>query len=244
MDASVKMTTQLEQRGNELSDIFSALGKKHFSAQPAHRQARGQAIRDFSAEALDIINAHHPETASHVLRTARYTRAITQHFNARMSVNMLSPEHMQDLAIWHDIGKLCIPEEILDKPGELSEEERQMISSHSTLGAQLIESVCRQAAPAYHDGCKLAANIARSHHERWDGSGYPFGLMNTNIPLAARVVAVADVIEALVSCRSYKPSRRMSDALEYVESQSGKYFDPRAASAALSARHELSAISF
>jgi response regulator RpfG family c-di-GMP phosphodiesterase len=119
----------------------------------------------------------------------------------------------------HDVGKACIDGKILTKPGTLTQEEWQAVRQHSQAGHDLLaNSSCEMHT--------LAATIAQDHHERWDGTGYPQGLAGENISLAGRIVAIADVVDSLVTANSYRPARTLDEALQYVESQRGAHFDP------------------
>ena len=119
----------------------------------------------------------------------------------------------------HDVGKIAIPDNVLLKPGKLSEPEFELVKLHTTVGAQLLSII-------NSDDMKLASEIAMSHHEKWDGSGYPDGLVGSQIPLPARIVAVADVFDALTHSRPYKDAWPKEEALTEIERCSGKHFDP------------------
>jgi GAF domain-containing protein len=121
----------------------------------------------------------------------------------------------------HDIGKISMPDSILLKPGPLTEHERELVKLHTTEGEKLLTGAF----------LGTARKVARSHHERWDGSGYPDGLRGEEIPLAARVVSVADVYDALISVRPYKHAWRADEALAEIVAHSGSHFDPRVVSA-------------
>jgi putative two-component system response regulator len=124
----------------------------------------------------------------------------------------------------HDIGKVGIPDSILLKPGRLSPEEWQIMRTHAEIGAQTIEGVIHEFPDQGFLVC--GRDIARGHHEKWDGSGYPAGLKGAAIPLAARIVALADVYDALTSTRPYKQPWTHAASLEWIREQSGKHFDP------------------
>jgi two-component system response regulator RpfG len=118
----------------------------------------------------------------------------------------------------HDIGNIGIPDAILSQPGPLNDEQRTLMQQHTVLGHEVL-----------HDGSgllQLSAEIALGHHERWDGSGYPSSLAGEHIPVSARIVAVADVLDALLSVRPYRPAWPLDKALKHVKSQSGLHFDP------------------
>ena len=117
----------------------------------------------------------------------------------------------------HDIGKVAIPDAILYKPGALTEKERALMTQHPLIGAQIVRGI---------EFLREATEVVRSHHERWDGRGYPDGLAGGQIPLAARVFAAADVLDALTSDRPYRPASTLSIARKMIVAESGKQFDP------------------
>ncbi len=155
-------------------------------------------------------------TGNHVIRMAKYARVIAE------SLNVFTEQECEELeytAPMHDIGKIGIPDGILLKSGPLSEYEWEIMQTHTTIGhAILSDSQSRYM--------QIGAVIALNHHERVDGKGYPNGLKGNEIPLIARVVAVADVFDALVSARPYKVAWNFKDAIEYIQQQSGSHFDP------------------
>ncbi|MGV7207063.1 HD-GYP domain-containing protein [Oxalobacteraceae bacterium A2-2] len=156
-----------------------------------------------------------PDTGSHLLRMAAYSALIALHLGL--------PEEqcvaIHDAAPMHDIGKLGIPDAILLKPGRLSVAEMETMRSHPRLGASIL-------ADSESPLLQLGAVIALTHHERYDGQGYPDGLAGTAIPLPGRIVAVADVYDALTSQRPYKQAWTHEQAREAIEQQSGGHFDP------------------
>lgn len=119
----------------------------------------------------------------------------------------------------HDVGKIAIPDAILLKQGPLSAEERAQINAHTALGSAILEGSTVETL-------RVAAQIALSHHERWDGAGYPHGLSGHEVPLCGRITAVADTFDALVSERPYKKAWSLPDARQYLEAQAGGQFDP------------------
>jgi putative two-component system response regulator len=135
----------------------------------------------------------------------------------------LAPSFLEDLeeaVPFHDIGKLTIPSWILDKPGSLTDYERVLMQTHTLAGARLLRATGEPTL-------ELAAEIAESHHERWDGSGYPNGVAEEEIPLGARIVAIADVFDALVHVRPYKPAWPRQAAIDEIVTSAGSQFDPR-----------------
>ncbi len=119
----------------------------------------------------------------------------------------------------HDIGKIGLPDSILMKPGLLTNEEFEEMKRHTSIGAEILNACPGQVA-------EMAAEVARSHHERWDGQGYPNQLAGEDIPKIARIVAIADAFDALQSHRSYRPDYPVEQCFEMIRSQSGKQFDP------------------
>ena len=120
----------------------------------------------------------------------------------------------------HDVGKIGIPDKILLKPGKLNSEEWKIMKTHSTIGGEIFSEGKSRIM-------KMSQSIALTHHEKWDGSGYPDGLMGEDIPLEGRIVAVADVFDALISERPYKEAWPVDKAVALIEMESGKHFDPQ-----------------
>lgn len=163
-----------------------------------------------------------PETGAHLLRMANYARLIA----ANLGLSEEEQNDIYDAAPLHDIGKIGIPDHILLKPGRLDSGEMEIMRTHPTIGAQILKD----------DSSKLMRNactIALSHHEKFDGSGYPRGLAGEDIPLYGRIVAVADVFDALTSSRPYKAAWSIDRAIAWVRQNSGIHFDPLCVSALL-----------
>jgi putative two-component system response regulator len=139
---------------------------------------------------------------------------------------------LRQAAPLHDVGKIAIPDRILLKPGRLTAEEFEEMRTHTTLGAEML---ARPGFPLL----EMAAEIALTHHERWDGSGYPAGLAGGDIPLVGRIVAVADVFDALTNERPYKDAWPLADAVAEIRDQSHLQFDPAVVDAFLAVLPEL-----
>jgi putative two-component system response regulator len=171
------------------------------------------------------------ETGLHVIRMSHYSRllALAAGCSARFADDLLNAAPM------HDIGKIGIPDTILQKPGKLDEAEWKIMRSHAEIGARIIGDDRSSLL-------RMAATIALSHHERWDGTGYPHGLQGEVIPLEARIVAIADVFDALTSKRPYKHAWTVDEAFALIESEAGKHFDPARARCFLGLRPQLEAI--
>lgn len=169
-----------------------------------------------------------PETGAHILRMA--------HYSALIARTLGLPEHTEkaifEAAPMHDIGKLGTPDYILLKQGRLDATEMEIMKRHAGIGEQILAG---SDAPLI----QLAAEIAGAHHEKFDGSGYPRGLAGTAIPLAGRIVAVADVFDALTSERPYKHAWPLEEARDFIAGQSGSHFCPECAAAFLQAWPEI-----
>ncbi len=155
------------------------------------------------------------ETFTHVLRVSHYSRAIAR----MLGLDEATCEAILYSSPMHDIGKIGIPDHILLKPGDLTAEEEQIMRRHTLIGGKILEK-------SSVDLIRYAEVIARSHHEKWDGSGYPVGLVGEEIPLAARITALADVFDALSTERPYKRAFALEECLEYVRNERGRHFDP------------------
>ncbi len=168
------------------------------------------------------------ETGEHLLRMRQYSRMLAQTLASdNKCQEEISADFIQDIslsAILHDIGKVGISDSILLKPGKLTSEEYQLMQAHPAIGAEVLSSL-----QAYAPQCsllKMGHDIASCHHEKWDGSGYPNGLKGTDIPLSARIVALADVYDALTSPRCYKQPYSHQTAMRMIIEAKGQHFDP------------------
>ena len=182
-----------------------------------------------------LAESRDPETGEHLERMREYCRVITLHLmeNPRPGA-MITESFVENLyaaSPLHDIGKVGIPDRVLLKPGILTKDEFDVMKHHTMLGGETLRAVYDQ----YQTNAflKTGIDIAEGHHEKWDGSGYPNGLIGEQIPLAARVVALADVYDALISRRVYKPPFPHEKAVEIVVEGKGKHFDPNVVEAFL-----------
>lgn len=165
------------------------------------------------------------DTAMHLQRMSLYSRAIAEALN----FNEEDAEIIELASPLHDIGKIGIPDSILLKKGPLDADELIIMRKHPLIGYEIL-----QDSPSKY--LQKGGEIALSHHEKFDGSGYPYGLKGHDIPLSARIVAVADVFDALTSVRPYKEAWTIDKALEYISNESGKHFDPELVTIMLSMR--------
>ena len=173
------------------------------------------------------------DTGLHVIRMSKYSTML-----ARASGwNEASCELLQNAAPMHDIGKIATPDGILKKPGPLDQDELVVMRLHCEAGAQII-SEARSDTPLF----SMAAEIALGHHEKWDGSGYPQGQSGESIPLSARVVAIADVFDALTSKRPYKAPWPLDKTFDFLRAQSGSHFDPELVSTFIGLEKEITEV--
>ena len=203
----------------------------------ARRMEENALIQEASIRALAYLaEIRDMETGNHILRTQAYVRELAVRLREHPRfVRTLSDGYVEVLARsapLHDIGKVGIPDCILRKPGPLSAEEWVVMRTHSVLGSDALERAER-SVHRHLDMLALAKEIARSHHERWDGCGYPDGLSGESIPVSARLMAIADVFDALVSARVYKAPMTFEKARETIARGRGTQFDPDVADAFL-----------
>lgn len=226
-------------------------GVEAASHERAERNAQlAQVVDEYSAEVLAtrdaavfalarLAESRDPEMGEHLERIRAYCRILAVHlahegpYAAQIDAEFI--EELERSGPLHDIGKVGIPDAILLKPGRLTPDEYEVMKRHAVIGSEAL----RQTAQHTRSGgfLRMAVDIARSHHERFDGSGYPDGLRGDEIPLAARIVALADVYDALTSARVYKPAYDPIVVKAMIEQEDGWYFDP-AIVEAFRARHD------
>lgn len=184
------------------------------------------------------------DTGLHLERVRIYCRVLAEEMKSTQRYGtIITKDYIDDLyhaAPLHDIGKVGIPDQILLKPGKLSIEEFDLMKCHTTIGAETLRSV--QLEYSGNAFITLGIEIAQSHHEKWDGSGYPQGLAGEAIPLSARITAVADIYDALRSKRKYKPALSHSKATEIIYMSSGTHLDPAVVEAFRSRANEFAAV--
>ena len=155
------------------------------------------------------------ETGMHVMRMSHYSKVIALAYG----FSEARADMLLHAAPMHDIGKIGIPDSIMLKPGKLTDSEFEIMKTHPQIGAEIL-------GDADTELLKLARDVALTHHEKWDGTGYPNGLKGDEIPLAGRIVAIADIFDALTSRRPYKEPWPLDKTLDFIRSQSGIHFDP------------------
>ncbi|QDT65829.1 HD domain-containing phosphohydrolase [Calycomorphotria hydatis] len=191
-----------------------------------------------------LAESRDPETGQHLERVQRYSRVLAQQLGREKKYrDIIDPAFVRTVFLTsplHDIGKVAIPDAVLLKPGRLTPDEFRIMQTHTIIGAETLDVAIEQ-----YPGVKFlefARSIARSHHEKWDGSGYPDGLSGEKIPLCARIVAVADVFDALTSKRVYKDAFSFEKARNILVNDSGTHFDPDVVDAFLAVQDEFEQI--
>ena len=201
-------STALERR---VRDLESALATQTVARRRDVEAARIEMLRRL-ALAAEYRDDNTPE---HMQRVA----ALAARLGQRLGLTEVALTHIRHAAPLHDVGKIAIPDRILLKPGRLSQAEFEVVKTHAEAGARVL-------AEAESELLEVAESIARTHHERWDGSGYPDGLAGAEIPLVGRLVHVADVFDVLVHERPYKDALSVEDAAEEIRGGAGTQFDP------------------
>jgi len=199
-------------------------------AEVARRVAENDLTQLVSIRALaHLAETRDPETGNHILRTQNYVHLLAVRLRAHPRFSAFLDQRNIELltksAPLHDIGKVGVPDSILLKPGPLTPAEWEIMKTHAKLGADAIEQAETDAEKPVAF-LILAKEIAHWHHEKWDGSGYPDGLAGESIPIAARLMAVADVFDALISPRVYKAGMSFAAARDIIAAERGKHFDP------------------
>ncbi len=189
----------------------------------------------------DMVESRDSDTGAHVQKTAAYVKIIADSLLKNgYYAEKLTPKYISDMVMsapLHDVGKINISDTVLNKPGKLTDEEYEIMKTHTTFGKEIMEKAI--ATVEGENYLKEARNMAAYHHERWDGKGYPEGLRGEVIPLSARIMAVADVFDALTSPRVYKPAFSLEKALTIMEEGSGTQFDPKCINAFMDALPEV-----
>ena len=238
-----RVRTQLEAKHTRdwLTDKNAIL-----EAEVSRRMVESDLTQLVSIRALaHLAETRDPETGNHILRTQNYVRALAlrlrQHPRFAAALDPRTIDLLTKSAPLHDIGKVGIPDNILQKPGPLTPQEWVIMKTHSRLGSDAIEQAETDVEQPVAF-LSLAKEIAHWHHEKWDGTGYPDGLRGDAIPLSARLMAVADVFDALISPRVYKPAMSYAQAREIIADGRGSHFDPDIVAAFLDGFDAMTAI--
>jgi len=217
-----------------LKDMRDFLKDKneYLEAEISRRTREIKIIQDIVMIAMgSLAETRDNETGNHIRRTQRYMRLLAEQVSRYPRFKgLLNEDTIESLcksAPLHDIGKVGISDLILKKPGKLDNEEFNVMKTHTTIGRDAILAAEKYLDTSFHSSfLSLARDIAWSHHEKWDGSGYPRGLSGDMIPLAARLMAISDVYDALISERVYKRAFTHEEAVDIIKQESGTHFDP------------------
>ncbi|MDT9002309.1 two-component system response regulator [Paucibacter sp. APW11] len=254
--ARVRTQLELKRSRDRLADQNSWL-----EAEVARRTHESLIAQDLTLCALaELAETRDNETGNHILRTQGYVEALARQLQPLSGfaeeLNEAQLLRIVKAAPMHDIGKIGIQDHILLKPGRLTPEEFEIMKTHARIGGQAIERALSKVRQMHQAGgdddsqplpesirfLEVARTIANHHHERWDGSGYPDGLSGTAIPLAARLMALADVFDALTMRRVYKEPWPVEKAIAHIEAEAGKHFDPTIVAAFVNIQAEFRAI--
>ena len=235
--------------GDEIENLYLSFVKttddtvRYITEAQEHNEKIAKLQNGLIMLLADMVESRDQCTGDHVRKTAAYARLIMEQMRREdIYTDQLTDDFVQDVinsAPLHDLGKIQIPDSLLNKPGKLTDEEFAQMKTHTTMGGKIIMNAITAISENDSGYLKEAKNLANYHHERWDGRGYPRGLAGEDIPLSARIMAVADVFDALVSKRSYKNSFPFEKAMGIIREESGTHFDPLVAKAFLDAEDEV-----
>ena len=236
--------------GDELEEVFQVMCQtedkieSYVTKMKEKNHEISKMQRNIIFTLANMVENRDENTGGHIKRTANYVRMIGKRLKKKeVFPEVMSPKYVRrlyDSAPLHDIGKIKIPDSILNKPGKLTDEEFTIMKTHTTEGALLLQISLNEIED--ESWLSMAVDMALCHHERWDGSGYPNGLKEYDIPLCARIMAVADVFDALVSERSYKKAFSYEQAMEIIKEGAGIQFDPDVVEAFLDSQEEVKRI--
>ncbi|MBL4774535.1 MAG: response regulator [Mariprofundus sp.] len=216
--ARIKNMLNLRKNQIQLSNRAQWLATEVHKATSALRQQEREALIILSKAA----EYRDPETGAHISRMSHYSKLIAR----QLGLDESEQELILEASPMHDVGKVGTPDHILLKPGKLDQEEFAIMKQHATQGYEILSQGSSQLL-------QIAADIAISHHEKFNGKGYPNGLKGENISLYGRIVAVADVFDALTSARPYKKAWPVDKAIALLKAESGEHFDPKCVEAFL-----------
>lgn len=222
---SVRVTSELEKYKIKLEQEIEDKNKALRDHADKMLRLQDQTIIGMA----NLIESRDGNTGEHVKRTSYYVEILARKAMEKgLYTDVLNENYIELLvkaAPLHDIGKIAVPDAILQKPGKLTDEEFERIKAHTTDGGRIIKDVLGNIEEK--DYLKIAENVALSHHEKWNGTGYPNKLSGIDIPLEARIMALADVFDALVSKRCYKDAYSVDKAFQIIEESKGTHFDPK-----------------
>jgi len=239
--------------GDEIENLYRALTKtvEDTAAYISEVSEKNRAINHLQNGLIlvmaDLVESRDKCTGDHIKNTAAYVQIIIDQMRREgIYSEAITDQFAEDVvnsAPLHDIGKIQVPDAILNKPGKLTAEEFADMKEHTTHGGSIIADAIEQLGAGDSGYLREAKNLALCHHEKWDGSGYPNGLKGEEIPLSARIMAVADVFDALVSKRSYKEGMPFEKAMSIIREGSGSHFDPLVVQAFVDAEDQVRKVS-
>ena len=219
---------QLKKYADDLSKVYQSEKQKRKELQVANKQLvkfaddLNKTVKELQGAYLDTINRlvlaaeyKDEDTGDHIVRMSRYSAFIAK----KLGLPARKVQNISYAAPMHDVGKIGIPDNILMKPGKLTDEEFDFMKTHTNIGAKIL-------AKSKAEILQLAHQIAISHHEKWNGRGYPQGFSGDKIPIAGRIVGLADVFDALTSKRPYKVPYPIEVAVDIIKKERGEHFDP------------------
>ena len=248
LERSLSDISKLDIRtGDEVENLYRAFVSmtQHSVQYMTDIHQKNQTISELQSALIltlaDMVERRDKNTGEHIKKTAAYVKIIAE----EMKREGVYPEqltddfihHVVDSAPLHDLGKIGVTDAILNKPGKLTDEEFDIIKSHTTMGGKIISSLITAVPDSEY--LYEAMDLALYHHEKWNGRGYPMGLSGEDIPLSARIMAVADVFDALVSNRSYKKGFPYEKALGIIQEERGTHFDPKVVDAFFAVKDEI-----
>jgi HD-GYP domain-containing protein (c-di-GMP phosphodiesterase class II) len=210
-----KRTQGFDHQDEEILGLIADQASGHVENAQLYQEIR-KATQETVIRLAAAVEFKDHDTRAHLWRMSQYSAIVAREmgFDAEWS------ENLRLAAPMHDIGKIGVPDAILNKPGKLTPEEWEEMKKHPIYGAEILKDTDNELM-------QMSATIALCHHEKWDGSGYPRGLKGEEIPIEARIATIADVFDALTSKRIYKPSFSLQETLEIINRDSGKHFDPK-----------------
>ncbi|MCR5746880.1 MAG: HD domain-containing protein, partial [Lachnospiraceae bacterium] len=251
LDNKVKDLRSINIRtGDEVEALYYSISKMASGIAEQMREVRyyadttSQMQNGLIITMANMVEDRDSDTGAHVQKTSAYVKIIAEGLKRKgYYAHKLTPKYMSDIVMsapLHDVGKINISDAILNKPGKLTDEEYEIMKTHTTVGKKIMENAISTVQGENY--LKEARNMAAYHHERWDGKGYPEGLHGEVIPLSARIMAVADVFDALSSPRVYKPAFPLEKALAIITEGSGTQFDPKCVEVFMESLPEVKAV--